>query len=179
MKKLFCIAGFCTMAAVAFAAGPSASALPEAAPTLQTERAQVGRKFVHFDMAAPDGTMHNTSEYVGKGKYVLVDFWASWCGPCRAEMPNVKKAYEQYKDKGFDILGISLDNKKDAWTGAISSMGLDWHHLSDLQGWKNAGAQMYGIRSIPSTLLVGPDGTIVARDLRGQALDDKLAELLK
>lgn len=113
-----------------------------------------------------------------RGKYVLVDFWASWCGPCRAENPNVVAAYNKFKDKNFTILGISLDKDKNPWTHAIEKDGLAWTQVSDLKGWENAVAVQYGIQSIPANMLVGPDGKIVARNLRGEALEAKLDELL-
>ncbi len=113
-----------------------------------------------------------------KGKVLLVDFWASWCGPCRGENPNVVKIYADYKDKGFDILGVSLDNKKDAWLKAIADDHLTWHHVSDLQGWKSAAAQLYAVNSIPHTVLIGKDGKIIANNLRGEELRAKIAELL-
>ncbi|WP_291909680.1 TlpA disulfide reductase family protein [Chitinophaga sp. CB10] len=113
-----------------------------------------------------------------KGKYVLVDFWASWCGPCRQENPNVVKAYNKYKDKNFTILGVSLDQDKDRWLRAITQDGLAWTQVSDLKGWGNEVAVQYGIQSIPSNFLIDPTGKIIARNLRGEALEAKLAELL-
>lgn len=116
-----------------------------------------------------------------KGKYLLVDFWASWCGPCRAENPNVVKAFNQYKDKGFTILGVSLDqpNAKDKWIKAIHDDQLTWTHVSDLQYWKNAVAVQYGIQAIPQNLLIDKEGKIIGKNLRGEDLAQKLEELFK
>jgi thiol-disulfide isomerase/thioredoxin len=114
-----------------------------------------------------------------KGKYVLVDFWASWCGPCRAENPNVVAAYNRYKDKNFTVLGVSLDKEKAPWLEAIKADGLAWNHISDLKQWKSAATGIYGFTSIPYNVLVDPEGKIIATGLREQALLDKLAEVLK
>ncbi|TNE51667.1 MAG: TlpA family protein disulfide reductase [Bacteroidetes bacterium] len=124
----------------------------------------------------PEGQPYALSNL--RGKYVLIDFWASWCGPCRRENPNVVAMYEKYKDKGFDILGVSLDRQEDAWKKAIDQDGLKWHHISDLKGWKSEHAQLYSVTSIPQTLLIGPDGKIIQRNLRGPQLGAKLQELL-
>lgn len=116
-----------------------------------------------------------------RGKYVLVDFWASWCIPCRAENPNVVKAYQQLKDKNFEIVGVSLDypGSKAAWEGAVKQDGLPWIHVSDLRGWKNEVALMYGINSVPQNILVNPEGMIVAKNLRGENLLEQLKAYVK
>jgi peroxiredoxin len=132
-----------------------------------------------MDFAQPDADGKNVSLTAFKGKYVLVDFWASWCGPCRAENPNVLKAYSKFKDKGFDVLAISIDEKKDKWMAAVQADNLPWTHVSDLKGWNNAAAELYGIRAIPQNVLINPEGMIVAKNLRGDALEKKLEEVLK
>ncbi|MDR1370100.1 MAG: TlpA family protein disulfide reductase, partial [Dysgonamonadaceae bacterium] len=105
--------------------------------------------------------------------------WASWCGPCRNENPHVVAAYNQYKDKNFEILGVSLDSKKDAWLAAIEKDGLIWPQVSDIGGWKNVVAQQYAVQSIPQNFLLDPDGKIIAKNLRGEGLSKKLAELFQ
>lgn len=143
--------------------------------TLETS---VGKQYKDFEMADVDGNMHKISEYVAANKVTFIDFWASWCGPCRAEMPAVKAAYDEYKAKGFGIVGVSLDNNKEAWVKAIADLGIEWPQLSDLKGWGCEGAKLYGVNSIPATVLVAQDGTILARNLRGEDIKAKLAELL-
>ncbi len=113
-----------------------------------------------------------------KGKYILVDFWASWCGPCRLENPNIVKAYHKYHDKGFGIFGVSLDDTKSDWIQAIKKDGLDWTQVSDLKGWKAAAVSLYGVNGIPMNYLLDKNGIIVAKGLRGEELDIKLAGLL-
>lgn len=137
----------------------------------------VGGQAPDFTQKTPEGEEMSLSDL--RGKVVLVDFWASWCGPCRRENPNVVRMYDKYKDKGFDILGVSLDKAHDRWVQAIEQDGLGWHHVSDLKGWNNEVAQTYGVRSIPQTVLVGEDGRILARNLRGEALERKLEEIFE
>lgn len=133
---------------------------------------------------APEITMNDTegksfSLSSLKGKYVLVDFWASWCGPCRGENPNVVEAYNKFKDKNFTVLGVSLDEDKDAWLKAIKDDNLSWKQISDLKGWNNAAVPLYGFDGIPYNVLVDPDGKIIATSLRGSYLQLFLAKILK
>jgi peroxiredoxin len=136
----------------------------------------IGQPAVDFTMDNMEGEPVALSSLYGK--YLLVDFWASWCGPCRRENPNVVAAYQEYKDKGFDILGVSFDRSKDKWIEAVEVDNLTWHHVSDLKYWGNEAGKLYGINSIPSNILLDPDGTIIAKNLRGEELHHKLEELL-
>ena len=142
-----------------------------------------GLRNLAVGQAAPDITLPNPAgENISlsslKGKYVLIDFWASWCGPCRQENPNVVRMYNKYKNKGFEIFGVSLDESKEKWTKAIAADKLTWPHVSDLKGWSSSAAQLYNIQAIPQTLLLDKEGKIIAKNLRGKPLEDKIASLL-
>lgn len=135
----------------------------------------IGSDAPEIAMANPDGETITLSSL--KGKYVLIDFWAAWCKPCRAENPNVVRMYNQYAGENFEILGVSLDRNREAWLKAIDQDGLPWLHVSDLQYFNNEAARTYQISAIPATYLIGPDGKIIAKGLRGASLEAKLKEI--
>jgi peroxiredoxin len=137
----------------------------------------VGKKYTDIILPAVDGLEMKLSDYIGQN-VILVDFWASWCGPCRRENPNVVKIYQDYHQKGFDIVGVSFDTDGKGWKDAIQNDGLVWHQMSDLNGWNSKAAGLYGVASIPHTVLIDKNGIIIAKNLRGDELRAKLAELL-
>lgn len=147
------------------------------AEQLETMKATaIGQQAIDFTANDVNGNPVSLSSF--KGKYVLVDFWASWCGPCRAENPNVVKAYNKYKDKNFTILGVSLDEDGAKWKEAIAHDKLNWTQVSDLKGWKSEPAGKYGVKAIPANFLIDQDGKIIGHNLRGDKLEEKLAEVL-
>ena len=141
------------------------------------EKTAIGEKASEFSMDNPEGEPISLSDF--RGQYVLLDFWAAWCSPCRAENPNVVEAYQKYNDEGFTVFGVSLDNNKEDWLKAIEKDNLTWKHVSDLKGWDNAASNLYGVMSIPQNYLLDEEGVIVAKNLRGEALHEKLDEIFK
>jgi peroxiredoxin len=128
-----------------------------------------------IELRQPNGKLLKLSDL--KGKVVLIDFWASWCGPCRVEFPNVKRVYNKYKDQGFEIFGVSLDKDSASWVNSIDALGLNWRHVSDLKYWSSAPAKMYKVTGIPFTVLLDKEGRVIAKNLRGEELERKLEEL--
>jgi peroxiredoxin len=141
------------------------------------KKVDIGKPAIEFVQNDTEGKPVSLSSF--KGKYILLDFWASWCGPCRAENPNLVKAYHKFKDKNFEIIAVSLDDKKDLWLKAIKTDGLPWIHVSDLKGLKNAVAVQYDARAVPQNFLISPEGVILAKGLRGEELSEKLGKLLE
>ncbi|MFC0185182.1 Peroxiredoxin [Pseudarcicella hirudinis] len=154
---------------------------PNAKPFIENlkrlQGVNVGSEAPEIALKTPEDKVLNLSSL--RGKYVLIDFWASWCGPCRRENPNVVRMYNKFKDKGFEIYGVSLDQDKDAWINAIKKDGLVWQHVSDLQFWNSAAAVAYGVQGIPATFLLDKNGNVIAKSLRGEELERKLEEVLK
>jgi peroxiredoxin len=147
-------------------------------PRPQAQDVSVGKQAPEIDLPDPNGKNIKLSSL--KGQIVLIDFWASWCGPCRMEMPNVVAAYEKYKSKGFTVYSVSLDKTKEAWVNSIKALGMPWEtQVSDLKFWNCEAAAVYGVQGIPAAFLLDRDGKIVATNLRGAALDAKIAELIK
>ena len=138
----------------------------------------IGQQAPDFSISDIDGKTVKLSEFIGQG-YLLLDFWASWCGPCRKENPNVVEAYNKYHNQGFDVLAVSLDKTKEAWLRGIEEDGLKYHHVSELKYWNSDVARLYGIRSIPSNLLINSEGKIVAKNLRGNELQEVLSQFIK
>lgn len=143
------------------------------------EAVAVGNKFVDLTMNDPEGKSVSLSNYAGKGKVVLIDFWASWCPPCRDSMPGLVALYNKYKTKNFEIVGVSFDRTQEAWIKGIADLQITWPQMSDIKYWESEGAKVYAVRGIPHTVLLDKEGTIVAKDLHGEELEAKIVELLK
>ncbi|MDE5561052.1 MAG: TlpA family protein disulfide reductase [Bacteroidaceae bacterium] len=172
----------CALSAVLFAAGciagngESANAVSDRQNKVSVKVS--GTDFKDASLVTIGGDSIKLSDYVGKYKYVLVDFWASWCGPCMREMPNVKAAYAKYKSRGLEIVGISLDKSRDDWASAVKRMGMTWVQASDMNAAGSKAASLYGVQYIPYVIVFDRNGNIVVRNLHGEELLGKLDELM-
>ncbi len=161
-----------------FVAAPGVDQVMQHLETLS--KVAVGKKFTDVELADPKGEMHKLSEYAGNGKVVLIDFWAAWCPPCRAQMPFLVELYRKYKGQDFEIVGISLDRTTEEWEKGIKDLNITWPQMGDLKYWQSEGAALYGVNSIPHLVLVGKDGTIVAKNIHGEELENTIkAEMAK
>lgn len=145
---------------------------------IKEEEAKFGGRYMEIVSASPEGAEVKLSDVVKANRLTLIDFWASWCGPCMVEMPNLKKIYAKYHDHGFEIFGVTLDDSKEAWTTAIAEHEMPWLHVGSLKGWEEPAAVKYGVRSIPASWLIDGEGNILDKNLRGEALENKVAEIL-
>jgi thiol-disulfide isomerase/thioredoxin len=145
---------------------------------MKVKEIATGELFRDLTLKTPDDKDISISDYVGKNKYVLLDFWASWCGPCRSENPNIVSLYNEYKDKGFEIVGVSMDSDKNSWIKGIKDDGITWPQMSDLKGWDSEAAMKYKIRGIPFTVLLDKEGKVIDTNLRGEQLIDKIKTLI-
>lgn len=143
----------------------------------EIQKTSIGAKYVDFELYDPNGKPARLSDYAGKGNYVLLEFWASWCGPCKADIPHLKEVYRAYHPEGFEIIGISLDEKKDDWIEAINKFEISWLQFSDLKAFNGEVAKTYKVTGIPTCVLLGPDGTIITRNMRGSWMDKRLIDI--
>lgn len=168
--------GFTNSEAASLLAG-AVKKFPDNTTLVSLQKQYLPKPAPDFTLPDTSGTAVSLSSF--RGKYVLLDFWASWCGPCRRENPNVVQAYNQFKDKNFTILGVSLDKNKEAWLKAIKDDKLTWNHVSDLQEWNSAAAALYHVNGIPYNFLIDPQGNIIAENIRGEELQQKLREVIR
>lgn len=181
IRFAYALAAVAVMAAMACQPGKTKSQGGQAETTTaapQDTASHEDELVISFTMADMDGNNVTVTDEFAKHKLTIIDFWASWCGPCRQEMPSLVKTYNDYKDKGLGIVGVSLDEDKEQWSSAVSAMGMTWTQLSDLQGWHNAAAQMYGIQAIPFTVVVDDKGKVLTAGLRGEELRAFVAQQL-